>query len=314
MTIDIAYVDTIDACHLKCPTCARGVRAMSNTARKMGIDLYERIVAKIVAEGYRRLGLFSWTEPFLNRDLQDYVAIAKRRGLICELASTFSLRHIDNLEATLAAGVDLIRVSFSGFSQAIYEVNHVGGNVDFALRNLELTRRILDKGLSTTILVRFIEFDYNSDEIAQLREFAEELRFQFEVINGVSHPLSSYTRERTEDALKQEIGASGSAQAPEMSGGVCSLSFDQMTIDCEGDAYLCCAFPNFKSLKIGPYLQLSAEELLLRKYTHPFCRVCTMPRRQATAEDQARLVRAVSSRLRRTDNSVSSLTPHECVA
>ena len=37
---EIAWVDTLDACHLKCPTCIRGVRGMQNSPRKMSLDTF----------------------------------------------------------------------------------------------------------------------------------------------------------------------------------------------------------------------------------------------------------------------------------
>src|SRR6516162_7677567 len=122
---DIAYVDTIDVCHLKCPSCIRGVRTIANTPRKMRLDLFESIVAKLKAANYRKISLYNWTEPFLNRTLEDYVRIIKAAGLVSEISTTLSLRHIDNLEATLVAGIDHIIVSISGARQEVYEINHV---------------------------------------------------------------------------------------------------------------------------------------------------------------------------------------------
>src|SRR3977135_2527774 len=61
------YVDVIDACHLKCPTCVRGVRAFPNTATKMSLEMFDAIVRKAKDDGAYGVGLFSWTEPFLCR-------------------------------------------------------------------------------------------------------------------------------------------------------------------------------------------------------------------------------------------------------
>ena len=119
---EIAYVDTIDACHLKCPSCVKGVRAIPNSGRKMPLEMFQRVLDKLGAAGYRKISLYNWTEPFLNRNLEDYIARVKSAGLFCELSTTLSLRHIDNLEAALLAGVDRIVVSISGFNQAIYQI------------------------------------------------------------------------------------------------------------------------------------------------------------------------------------------------
>ena len=65
--------------------------------------------------------------------------------------------------------------------------------------------------------------------------------------------------------------------SPEARGKTCGLMFDQMTIDCRGDIYLCCAMPNHPSLKIGRYLEMTADEILFRRFTHQYCPSCPIP-------------------------------------
>ena len=77
----IAYVDVIDVCNLKCPTCFRGVGVIPNAPKKMPLSKFDDIVAKLKNEGFKWIGIFNWTEPFLNRNLQDYVAIVKDHSL-----------------------------------------------------------------------------------------------------------------------------------------------------------------------------------------------------------------------------------------
>ena len=71
---DIAWVDTIDVCHLRCPTCVRGVRGLENTGQRMDLELFGLIVDRLRQQGFKRIGLFNWTEPFLNRTIESYVA------------------------------------------------------------------------------------------------------------------------------------------------------------------------------------------------------------------------------------------------
>jgi hypothetical protein len=46
----LALVDTVDACHLRCPTCIRGVRGLPNTPAKMGLVTFSRILDKLRTE------------------------------------------------------------------------------------------------------------------------------------------------------------------------------------------------------------------------------------------------------------------------
>jgi MoaA/NifB/PqqE/SkfB family radical SAM enzyme len=84
---DVLWVDTVDVCNLKCPTCIRGLRGMPNSGKALPLDKFDRIAAKARDEGYGRIGLYSWTEPFINPRLFEYVAIVKNIGLYCMVSS-----------------------------------------------------------------------------------------------------------------------------------------------------------------------------------------------------------------------------------
>lgn len=190
------------------PTCIRGVRGLENTARKMPLEIFEQVIAKVKAERYTRVGLYNWTEPFLNRTLQDYVAVVRQAELPCDISTTLSLRHIDNLEKTLLAGLNLMTVSMSGATQATYEINHVDGNIEYAFVNLQRIREVIDRhSLQTVINMRFIQFAYNAGEIEDLRCRAEQMGFAFEVVAGQSHPKSGHMlNDMAEANFKKAMG------------------------------------------------------------------------------------------------------------
>jgi MoaA/NifB/PqqE/SkfB family radical SAM enzyme len=289
---DIAWVDTVDVCHLKCPTCYRGVRGMENSARVMPIDMFATIVARLRQDGFGKIGLYNWTEPFLNRRLHEFVAIAKAAGLWISISSTLSLRRIPNLEATLAAGVDSLTVSTSGTDQATHEINHVRANLAYTRENLARVREIIDRcGLSTRVDYRFLRFDYNAHQIPAARDYAERMGFNFDEITGNGDPKSNMFVGIDDEHYVRAVkaGAALPQPSPEESGKSCDLMFDQMAIDCSGDVYLCCAVPNYPSVRIGKFLELTADEILARKFVNPFCRGCTVPRRDRAATEEARL-------------------------
>jgi hypothetical protein len=69
--------------------------------------------------------------------------------------------------------------------------------------------------------------------------------------------------------------------------------FNQIAIDCLGDVYICCATPLYPYLRLGRFLDMTADEILIKKFTHPFCRACTMPRRSRTVAEETRLQTAL---------------------
>jgi MoaA/NifB/PqqE/SkfB family radical SAM enzyme len=291
---DMVYIDTIDVCQLKCPTCVRGSRVMENTNAKMPLDKFTKIVEKAARQKTRRIGLYNWTEPFLNRDLHKYISVVKENGILVDLSTTLSLRHIDHLEDCLRAGVDHMIVSVSGMTQDIYEINHVGGELVYVLSNLRRVSQIIETHrLSTQVTFRFLQFDYNQHHASAAQSLADELGFSFQVLpadgspktGNFAHMNQAWYRAQTIEALEKP--------SPEDSGKVCPLMFGQNVIDSSGALYLCCAVPNLPHFKIGQHLEMSDGEALLRKFRHPFCKACSMQRRDASTNDAHRLAAAM---------------------
>lgn len=289
----IAYVDTLDVCHLRCPTCIRGVRGLANTTERMDLGLFRRIVARLREHGFRRLGLFNWTEPFLNPSLEAFVAEAKAQGFWVCASSTLSLPRIANLDATLRAGLDLLIVSMSGADQETYEVNHVGGVLEQVTANLRRVREAIDRHrLRTRVRLRMIAFDYNAAHEDRLCALARGLGFAFERIAGVGNPRPGLHPVPTNEDYVAEALHPPPAPSPEDLGRACNIMFNEMAIDCRGDVYLCCAMPTYPAFRLGAFLDIPAERLLVAKFTHPNCRSCTMPRRRRTWPEGRRLSRA----------------------
>src|SRR3974377_83537 len=110
------YIDIIDKCNLRCPTCVRGTRLLKNSDNTMSIETFRSIVRKARNEGYHGIGLFNWIEPFLSKAIDQFVAVVKQEGLYCGISSNLSLKpdsYFDPICKALAAGVDSLIVSVS---------------------------------------------------------------------------------------------------------------------------------------------------------------------------------------------------------
>ena len=293
----LLYVDIIDACHLKCPTCPRGVRAFPNTSKKMSLGMFREIVAKAKEDGAYRVDLFSWMEPFLCPNLHEYIEVVKNAGLPCGVSSTLSLRRIRNFEAALAL-TDVLTISISGFSQEIYQINHVGGRVEWVKQNLKTLAELKrNGGTAVGATLRMLMFDYNRGEEAQLRELADATGIAFEVLLAEGHPVRLQQPKDAEARLRDRVQNFSATPRVDLKGKVCPLIFEHVTINADGDVYQCSAYGNYDITRIGPFLELSREEVLLRRYTHPMCNSCGWTRRDADPIDRALLEQALLSRL-----------------
>ena len=307
-------IDIIDRCNLQCPTCWRGVAALPNTSELMPLARFQEIVNKIHAEGYPNLALINWTEPFLCTTLHEYIPAIRETGMDSWLSSNLSLspkEYLHSIIRTLEAGVDILFVSVSGFTQEIYEINHKLGKVDWIRTNLEGIAQEMRAGrIKTSVWVRYLEFPYNSHEKQPWAEFCKSLGIGFNAVPAHGDPRIPLPSEKTfnqhvEDRLQQTESQITPEQNP-IPQKVCSLIADRVAIDAKGDVYLCCAYPNSERLRIGAYVDLDEHELLLRRHEHPFCTSCTIDaRRDLNSKDQDRFRKAREQRLSQSEASIS---------
>src|SRR5579871_4381328 len=292
----VLLIDVVDVCNLKCPTCVRGTRLMPNSPRKMPLDQFRRIATKAKKEGFTSIDFINWTEPFLVTDLEEYIAIANELGMSSSLSTNLSLKKINNLEKVLQR-TKMLTVSVSGLDQEVYEINHVGGDVAYILEHLNRISELKAAGrIQTHVVLRLIKFDYNANQEEKLRALAERLGLAFEAIVGSGHPLK-WPLTFVEEDLRRRLTSYGAERPHEKPGEICPMLFQHVCVDSDGDVFECCVVGNFEVMKIGRYLDLTPEEILLRRYQHPICNSCSWPRRPVTEEEKQKLAQAVVHRL-----------------
>lgn len=278
-----AVIDLIDACNLRCPECVRGSRTMKNSSGKMDLELFKRICSKLIKEGIDKVYLYNWTEPFLNRDIASFIRVAKFFGLKTVISSNFSVCNAPIQEA-FGAGLDELIVSVSGFSNKIQQIYHRGSNVEVVKNNLRLVGS--NKEFVSKTKIKYLLFDYNQNESFLMCQFAKMLGMHFFVTKACGDPLKCKNVAKTSVTFKEKrsviiddvenveyiryVAERFSAK----DGHMCLVGISP-TIDFMGNVYLCCDRPNLKVFHLGKYLEMSVEEMLLKKYLHPECKNCT---------------------------------------
>jgi len=239
----------------------------------------------------------------------------------CWLSSNLSLPpnvYIPTIISALESGVDILWISVSGFTQAVYEINHVGGRVDWIKENLSaIADGVQADRIKTGVWIKYLEFPYNAHEAVLWQEFGEQIGIPIDVVKADGDPKSpllgydGYQQFLTDQFAGAKAFDPNQEIPPErldVSTKICRLIADRVAIDAKGDAYLCCAFPNSEETRIGPYTGLSEHDLLLRRISHSFCDRCELPlRREATDADRQRVAIAIEeSRKHRLANSVAT--------
>jgi O-methyltransferase len=282
-------IEIVGACNLTCPACGHGNNA--NAPRPMGtmgLERFERILDKVEREFHPRrprIHLFNWGEPLLHPQAPEFVGRVKARGLSCHLSS--NLVRPRDLRGVVEARPDWLRVSVSGFTQAVYGQTHRGGDIERVKANMRLLRTYMDElNAPIAVEVNYHLYRHNTGpDYAAMRAFAHELGFAFEpiwsvagsadkVISWLEHGVPEPDRPHVHRLVHQpedsrEISRRYRHLLPV---GECPLR-ESVLINSDGSVDLCCAV--YSLPPVAPnYLEASAEQIRELKRRAPICGPC----------------------------------------
>lgn len=268
----VLHLDIADACNLHCPCCLRGKGEMKNSQNKMSLEEFKQIVEKAADFGFDCIHLYNWTEPFLCDDFNSYLKLAESRGLTTHFSTNLSLNTIPNLKEILYMGKGTIMVSVSGFTQEVHRIYHRGGDIETVKKHLQYISSCYENSaFARGILVKFIDFGYNSHEISAFEEWIKNLSgISFTVNKGMGDPLGKNTN--CDDTGERQKSCGDIS----INGEKCDY-FKTITVDCNGDVYLCCQLPYKEKFKIGNLLSDdSIEDIILAKRESTVCHNCKL--------------------------------------
>ncbi len=283
-------VDIVGSCNLSCPSCPVGnSRGINQPTRYMKPELLDRIVRKAKQETRGRIdfALYNWTEPLLHPDLPEMIRVVNGHGLHCGLSSNIQI--VKDIDAIMDANPHYLKISVSGFTQETYGVTHRGGDIELVKENMRIVAEAKARaGATTKLSVPFHRYLGNHEDERHMREYAEELGFEFnpawaylmplEKVLAFAEPAATDVRLEAEDRelidrlalpLGPALRASKEEQEP-----YCKLRDQQMAITSEGDVMLCCAVYDQGKYTLGPFLDIPLEELQARKHRHDQCASC----------------------------------------
>ena len=288
------YIDIVDACNLRCPTCIRGRRELENTSSRMSLNKFKNILAKAKDNGAKTIALYNWTEPFLHPQLPDFVDEIKGQGLSCILSSNLSLKRIPRLEDTLKAGPSSFQVSISGFTNEIHTINHKGGDIRIVKEHLlQISKMLPGIDHNIKVTVKYLVFDYNRSQIDDFKYFVENIGLEFMTHPGMGNPQEKQEKQE-KHGLKTinghlTIDSVGLDACENTFLCPCEFLFDQMVLNHFGEVFLCCVFEASNLYKIGDFCKMPYPAVMLSRLFHPQCRTCVFARRKYTDIDMANL-------------------------
>ena len=183
-------IDTTNICQLKCPLCHTGLGTVNRQKGVMHFDLYKKTIDQI-KDYCIWLSLYSWGEPFLNKDISKYVEYAHRANLATIMSSNLNKPLTPKMaEELIRSGLDTLVISLDGVTQDVYEVYRVAGHLDRVVDNIKLlTQKKRELASQKPYLEwQFIVMRQNEHQIPDARRMAEEIGVDSIIFKKVDFP------------------------------------------------------------------------------------------------------------------------------
>ena len=294
----VIYIDTNNACNLRCRGCTRGMGLMESSEDVMELGMFEQIIQKATNENILSIELYNWSEPFLNHNIVEYVKIVRKYGLQCGLSTNLSLQHIPQLDEVLVNIEDgTFYVSVSGDDNETHQIYHMGSDINIVYRHLQKIAELkkADK-IKTNVVIKFLDFGYNRQCKDKLQTYAEISGFGFKHVFGYGVP-KNVDRKKYASSEERKTFFNRSVKTPigKLRNNKCALISHGITIDHAGNVYLCCGSAFSNLTLIGKYLEMSASEIFANRVLHPLCRQCTHSvGEKFTQEEKSILINAIA--------------------
>lgn len=304
-----AQVEPCNFCNLHCRMCMWEKVPVSK--KILRVSEFRRILSEI-RPGY--ITFSGYGEPLLNRNLEEMIRIAKRRGVVLN-TTTNGLLLEERCETLVRSGVDLVSVSLDAPNAELYR--HIRNSDAFSQvlrgisRFVEMRRRL---HLQSKIRISFVIQESNLDVITSFLNLARELRvdavlFQllepFEVViqKGLQGQMTEgQLRGKLLDAYRvaQEMSITTNLQhllrdlsllwrtkyLDEENDIPCKMIWFSTMVSCHGEVRPCCFFAcdplsygnlnedSLDHILNGVGMRAFRGQLRAGRRPHPICRRC----------------------------------------
>jgi cytidyltransferase-like protein len=216
-------IETSNACNHDCIFCAH--RKMRRKVGKINPKTVDSVLRQAYALGTREVGFYATGEPFLVKELPDYIAMAKEIGYeYVYLTSNGALAAPELIRAVVDAGLDSIKFSINAPERRLYEFIHGHDDFDKVMEHLKyLGEYRRECGRWYKIFITGI-----------LTRYTENMKAKwFEVFFGMADEIV-FKNVYNQGGYMPEIETLLKCHSDKETYRRCNLPFDAISVTCEG--------------------------------------------------------------------------------
>lgn len=267
-------IDIINACSLRCPSCAVGSIAIPRGGKKMSIDLFRRILDKAQSEcKVRKVQFYAYSDPCLHPDLHLFIQETTDRGIYSAISTMLQTYKCDMAKVIEARPTEF-RISFPGWEKMAYYQRGAKPEV-FDKHFPEICS--LPRYKETKWNLIFHLYNDNGGEYERVKRLASKWNLHLVALPAIFMPLETMVEKAYTKDDKELI--SHLLETPEESIGRMKLNesycylWKQLAIDANGDTFLC-QLVYREEFKLVPFLDHPLKDIQHMIRTHSFCGKC----------------------------------------
>jgi MoaA/NifB/PqqE/SkfB family radical SAM enzyme len=265
-------IDLSNACSLRCPYCPTGALEFDPN-RKLGFVDPQHVAGLMDSVGpYAYIAyLYSWGEPLMHPKVAEIVSLVSSHNVLTDISTHFNLKNTAVLDAVLDAGLNHLKLSIDGATQAVYEQYRVRGRLDVVFENVRhvVAYKRAKKLRNLSIEWQFVVFDHNRHEIEAARELAAKLGVDvFRTMPGTvpDKPTTEEDRPQADQItippfLRRRYGDERERPTVKRHKSVdgCPFLYDMIAMQVDGGIVPCCnLYDKADDFAVGPKADIGA--------------------------------------------------------
>lgn len=131
-----ALIELSNSCNHTCVFCNNGL--MERKIGHLKIDTYKKFIKQATSLGLKEIGLYSTGEPFMTKNLNEFVSIAKQNNIEkIYITTNGSLANLDRIIELCGNGLSSIKFSINAATKESYKFIHGYDDFDKVLKNVQ---------------------------------------------------------------------------------------------------------------------------------------------------------------------------------
>src|SRR5210317_1159933 len=131
-----ALIELTNGCNHACVFCKNSHQIRKPTY--LNLKTYLLFVKQAVELGLEEIGLYATGEPFMTKNIEDYIFLAKKNGIKrIYLTTNGALASLSKVKSCVEAGLNSIKFSINASNRADYKIIHGKDDFDKVFANLE---------------------------------------------------------------------------------------------------------------------------------------------------------------------------------